>query len=41
MTEKDRALYEAMATKDEERYEAEKRAYNIHYPFPQLGSGGP
>jgi len=29
MTEKDKAVYEAKATKDKERYEAEKRAYNV------------
>ena len=36
MTEKDKAPYEAKATKDKERYEAEMRAYNVHYPSPQL-----
>jgi hypothetical protein len=29
MTEKDKAVYEAKAAKDKERYEAEKRAYNV------------
>jgi len=28
MTDKDKAQYDAKATKDKERYEAEKRAYN-------------
>lgn len=35
MGEKDKAQYEAKATKDKERYEAEKRAYNVlHLPYP-------
>src|SRR5271168_4242224 len=29
MTEKDKQQYDAKATKDKERYEAEKRAYNV------------
>jgi hypothetical protein len=32
MTDKDKVQYEAKATKDKERYEAEKRAYNVHSP---------
>jgi 2-keto-4-pentenoate hydratase len=32
MNEKDKAQYEAKATKDKERYEAEKRAYNVLSP---------
>jgi HMG (high mobility group) box len=32
MTETDKAQYEAKAIKDKERYEAEKRAFNVHYP---------
>jgi len=34
MTEKDKQQYEAKATKDKERYEAEKRAYNVFLPTP-------
>jgi len=35
MTDKDKAQYDAKATKDKERYEAEKRAYNVTSPpFP-------
>jgi hypothetical protein len=33
MTDKDKQQYDAKATKDKERYEAEKRAYNVH-PLP-------
>ena len=33
MSDKDKAAYEAKATKDKERYEAEKRAYNVHNPL--------
>jgi HMG (high mobility group) box len=29
MNDKDKAQYDAKATKDKERYEAEKRAYNV------------
>ena len=29
MTDKDKQQYEAKATKDKERYEAEKRAYHV------------
>jgi len=29
MTDKEKAVYEAKATKDKERYEAEKRAYHV------------
>jgi hypothetical protein len=29
MNDKEKAVYEAKATKDKERYEAEKRAYNV------------
>ena len=32
MTDKDKQQYDAKATKDKERYEAEKRAYNVHPP---------
>jgi HMG (high mobility group) box len=39
MNEKDKAVYEAKATKDKERYEAEKRAYNVSSPITQLTSG--
>jgi len=30
MSDKEKAVYEAKATKDKERYEAEKRAYNVY-----------
>jgi len=33
MNEKEKAVYEAKATKDKERYEAEKRAYNVLHPL--------
>jgi len=33
MTDKDKAQYDAKATKDKERYEAEKRAYNVTSPL--------
>jgi len=29
MSEKEKAVYEAKASKDKERYEAEKRAYHV------------
>ena len=32
MTDKDKQQYEAKATKDKERYEAEKRAYHVTPP---------
>lgn len=34
MTDKDKQQYDAKATKDKERYEAEKRAYNVLSPSP-------
>jgi HMG (high mobility group) box len=34
MGEKDKQVYEAKASKDKERYEAEKRAYNVSFPPP-------
>ena len=36
MTDKDKAQYDAKATKDKERYEAEKRAYNVRLPHIPL-----
>jgi hypothetical protein len=36
MTDKDKTQYDAKATKDKERYEAEKRAYNVFPPSPFL-----
>jgi hypothetical protein len=38
MTEKDKQQYDAKATKDKERYEAEKRAYNVLPSSKLLGS---
>jgi hypothetical protein len=32
MTDKDKVPYETKAGKDKERYEAEKRAYNVSFP---------
>jgi HMG (high mobility group) box len=34
MTDKDKIPYESKAGKDKERYEAEKRVYNVLPPFP-------
>jgi hypothetical protein len=36
MTDKDKQQYEAKATKDKERYEAEKRAYHVTPFHPML-----
>jgi hypothetical protein len=36
MTDKDKQQYEAKATKDKERYEAEKRAYHVRPLYPIL-----
>lgn len=36
MTEKDKIPYESKAGKDKERYEAEKRAYNVTSPLPPI-----
>jgi hypothetical protein len=36
MTDKDKQQYDAKATKDKERYEAEKRAYNVQPSSPLL-----
>jgi len=33
MSDKDKAVYEAKATEDKNRYEAMKRAYNVLNPF--------
>jgi len=36
MTDKDKQQYDAKATKDKERYEAEKRAYHVRLSYPIL-----
>jgi hypothetical protein len=36
MTEKDKIPYESKAGKDKERYEAEKRAYNVPFLPPSI-----